>query len=213
MAAKGQYLERPALVKVQDDLVLEGLWHRGNRSPPLLILSPAPHEGGSMDHVLAAELAWAAARAGHPVLRFNFRGVGASQGTRGGARTQVEDAEAALRLLEESSELGAVVVSLFGSALIARSLIALHPTVRGLAFVEPPDTEIPELALLTVPFQVVVGERSPHAKAALAAAVSEAGGWLEIVPGADRTFQKNLPRVGEALTAWLPRCSPPTADG
>ena len=36
-----------------------------------------------MDHVVAAEVAWAAATAGHPTLRFNFRGVGASQGEQG----------------------------------------------------------------------------------------------------------------------------------
>ena len=41
-----------------------------------------------MDHVVCAELAWAAARAGRPVLRFNFRGVGASQGSRGDAASR-----------------------------------------------------------------------------------------------------------------------------
>jgi len=62
MVSRGQYLERPALVPV-GQLVLEGLWHRGSKTPPVLVLPPPP-EAGSMDHVVCAELAWAAARAG-----------------------------------------------------------------------------------------------------------------------------------------------------
>src|SRR5919201_77207 len=77
MVTRGQFLERPALVPVKD-VVMEGLWHRGERRPPLLIIPPAPEEGGSMDHVVATEAAWAAATRGFPTLRFNFRGTGGS---------------------------------------------------------------------------------------------------------------------------------------
>ena len=57
-----------------------------------------------MDHVVAAELVWAAARAQHPTLRFNFRGVGASQGERGGPGTWAEDVNAAESTLLERAQ-------------------------------------------------------------------------------------------------------------
>src|ERR1700694_3261670 len=102
MGSRGKVLERPALIPVGTEL-LDGLSHRGDLQPPLLILPPPPNEG-SMDHPVAAEVGWAAARAGFPTLRFNFRGVGGSQGVRGDENSRVQDAEAALRALEENAQ-------------------------------------------------------------------------------------------------------------
>src|SRR6478672_4831605 len=115
MVLRGQFLERPTLIPVGEH-VLEGLWHRGMLAPPLLVLPPPPQDGSGMVHVVCAELAWAAARANHAELRFNFRGVGASQGKRGGGTAQLKDAEAALALVEENVQAPAAVVAIWGSS-------------------------------------------------------------------------------------------------
>ena len=205
MVLKGQFLERPTLIPVRDDLVLEGLWHRGRKAPALLVLPPPPHEGSGMDHVICAELAWACARAGHPELRFNFRGVGASQGTRGTGLTQLEDTRAALRLAEENVAGPVALAAIWGSALVARALLELEPTLAGLALIDPPPEELSELARVKAPLLVIAPEESPLPRAELSAAVAQAGGRLVIVEGADRTFRKNLPEVGKALAQWLDR--------
>jgi alpha/beta superfamily hydrolase len=212
VVGKNQYLERAVLVPVREGLVLEGLWHRGARSPALLILAPPPHEGGSMDHVIAAELAWAAAHAGHPVLRFNYRGVGASQGERSVGQALVEDAEAALRLAQDNVDGPVAVVALFGAALLARALLELHPDLPGIAFVEPPQTELEEWPRLRAPFLVLLSEHSTLARAAAAQAVGE-GGRLEVIPGADARFQKNLAQLGHAVARWLPGLAYRTLGG
>ena len=80
MVMKGQYLERPTLIPLANGLVLEGVSHRGEKRPGLLVLPPPPLEGSGMDHVVGAELAYAVSHAGFPTLRFNYRGVGGSQG-------------------------------------------------------------------------------------------------------------------------------------
>jgi uncharacterized protein len=197
--SRGQYLERPALVRV-GPLVLEGLWHRGSRAPPVLVLPPPP-EAGSMDHVVCAELAWAAARAGRPVLRFNFRGVGASQGSRGDAASRVEDAAGALRLLRENAGAVDVAVAAVGeSAGTALALVGEHPGIVAVALVSPPPGAL--ATGLEVPLLCIVGEDEPAA-AGLVAATSEAGGWVEVVPGADARFQRNLPEVGRLALRWL----------
>src|SRR5690349_5773686 len=75
MVLAGQYLERSVVV---DDL--DALYHRGKREPPCVIASPHPALGGSMISPVIAQLAWAITRGGHPTMRFDYRGVGASRG-------------------------------------------------------------------------------------------------------------------------------------
>ena len=79
MVQPGQFLERSVLVK-SGELSLDALYHRGHRAPPCVIAAPHPALGGSMTVPAVAELAWALTRAGFPTLRFDYRGVGASQG-------------------------------------------------------------------------------------------------------------------------------------
>src|SRR6266478_2274853 len=75
MVLSGQYLERSVVVGE-----LDALYHRGTREPPCAIAAPHPALGGSMLSPVVAELAWAITRAGHPTMRFDYRGVGASRG-------------------------------------------------------------------------------------------------------------------------------------
>ena len=202
MVTRGQFLERATVIPTGDG-VLEGLSHRGTRAPPLLIVPPPPGEGG-MDHPVGAELAWAATRAGHPTLRFNFRGVGASPGRPGSPQAQQADVEAALRVLEENAgTVAAALATLGGSAGTALEMGRTHPGLAGLALVSPRLAEVEELARVREPLLVVVGEGEPVPRAALAAAVTEAGGTFVIIPGADARFQRNLPEVGRAVVQWL----------
>ena len=199
---KGQFLERPTLIPVGSS-VLEGLSHRGERRPSVLLIPPAPSEG-SMDDVLAAELAWSCAQAGHPELRFNFRGVGASQGTRGDLRARTEDAAAALELVEANAGgLPAVVVALGASAPVALALVDRRPSVRGLALIRPADIGWGALANVAIPLLVVLAQDGPQPRAVVSEAVQAAGGTLEVVASADAKFTRGLAEVGRALIAWL----------
>ena len=158
MVLKGQFLERPTLIPVED-VVLEGMAHRGTRLPPLLVVPPRPAEGGGMDHVLAAEVVFAAVRAGHPTVRFNHRGVGGSQGARGSGLALVDDARAALQLAAENAGTEAVAVAAIGGGgLTALQLRRLEPRVAGVCLVAPTDLAPEELEGLGVPVLVVVGE-------------------------------------------------------
>lgn len=209
MVTKGQFLERPTLIPVGRE-VMEGTAHRGVKKPPLLVLAPRPEEGGGMDHVIAAELTWAAATAGFPTLRFNYRGVGGSQGSRGTGEALVEDAEAAMRVLLENAQSSSLAVaSLHGGAQVAMALQARHAAVGGLCLVAPADVELVDLTRLDRALLVVVGEEDKRlSRAALSAAVGEAPrGELEVVDDAGPNFHRNLPQVGRFLAAWLKRLS------
>jgi len=62
----------------------------------VVIAHPLPTHGGEMRNPLVAGIARACAERGWYALRFNFRGVGASDGTWTGGRDEVEDVGAAV---------------------------------------------------------------------------------------------------------------------
>ncbi len=198
MVTKGQFLERPTLIPV-GKLVMEGVSHRGALSPLLLVLPPPPAEGGGMDHVVGAELAFAASAAGHPTLRFNYRGVGASQGSRGAGEALVEDALAALEVAVDNAGGGPVVVaSLNGSDPVALELLARKPEQVLAACLISPTTSHP--ARWDDRVWAVIGELD---KTLSRSVVGSSRARIEWVGSADRTFQRGLPQVGKAVVACL----------
>src|SRR6266498_2196498 len=71
----------------------------GNLAFAALVCHPHPRFGGTMHNKVVYRLARGLRRAGAVVLRFNFRGVGRSQGEYGNVTGEVEDARAALAWL------------------------------------------------------------------------------------------------------------------
>lgn len=132
MVQPGQYLERPALVAAEG-ATLEGLYHRGDRPPAVLVCPPLDREG--MDAPVLAELAWAAARAGHASLRFQHRGRGASTGRFDPARAVEEGLAAVAHLRETAGPLLAVAGLRDGCATAVA--VARGAGIRRVALVAP----------------------------------------------------------------------------
>ena len=147
-------------VPVEDEgLVLEGVWQSGD-PPGAVVAPPHPLYGGSFDNPVVNEIAHALYRQGSASLRFNWRGVGGSQGKATGDLGVAErDYRAALELVVENS--GAPVTAAgysFGAATALR--LALHDDrVAKLVLVAPPVEMIKALDLegLGKPVHVVVG--------------------------------------------------------
>lgn len=197
---KGQFLERPTLIPVTGSLVLEGISHRGDFTPGVLVLPPPPSEGSGMDHVVGAEIAFAVARAGHPCLRFNYRGVGASQGTRSSQLNELlDDALAAWELAKDNSDGAApLLVTIGGSDRVGVALGA-RVELAAWALIHP-NLEPFEAA---VPTAVILPELDP---------VERRRGWsntlddsVTVIGGADRAYHRNLPQVGKAIVKLLER--------
>jgi alpha/beta superfamily hydrolase len=108
-----------------------------------LVCHPHPQFGGTMHNKVVFRLARGLRNAGVVVLRFNFRGVGRSQGEYGNLEGEIEDARAALGWLRErypelpfglaGFSFGARVVTRLGCSLEgARFLLAAgFPTRLG----------------------------------------------------------------------------------
>ena len=82
-----------------DGLELEGRLTRGASERAVVLCHPHPLYGGSMltPVIMTAEQAFM--ESGYTTLAFNFRGVGASQGSYGEGRAEVADVTGALDLL------------------------------------------------------------------------------------------------------------------
>jgi len=75
---------------------LEGLWcDPGKNLPAAVIAHPHPAHGGSMHSKVVHTVYKVLTEAGHPTLRFNFRGVGMSEGSYSGGDGEVGDVAAA----------------------------------------------------------------------------------------------------------------------
>lgn len=88
------------MIETADGVVLEGVWSSpvGDAAGCVVFCHPHPLDGGTMNAPLMRGVAKALAASGLWVLRFNFRGVGASQGTWGGGSGEVLDVAAAVAL-------------------------------------------------------------------------------------------------------------------
>ena len=213
MVLKGQYLERMAVIDA-GDVTLEGLYHRGEADPPVVLAPPHPRFGGSMDAPVVAEVAWAVTRAGHATLRFNYRGVGASQGTRSSERDAV-DLGAAIRHLEETA--GASHVALVGysyGAVVAAEAAASRRDVVALILISPPTAAFDLAPLLAAACArsggqrsglLVTGARDAIAPPEAVLGLAEAAGGLpvKVVPEADHAFVRGLPALGRLCTDFL----------
>ncbi len=195
MVLPGQFLERPALVDA-GGLTLDALYHRGEAPPAILLCPPLDAEG--MDAPILAELAWAAARAGHASLRFQHRGRGGSQGTFDPAHA-LDDARAALAHLVASAARRVEVAGLRGGCDTALRLAA-EAGLRRAVLVAPDALPggtggVATLALL------------PEAGAAVApddvAAALGPGGVAEVVAGADEAFRAGMSRAASRAVDWL----------
>lgn len=208
MVRRGEYLERMVVIR-SGELHLEGLYHRGKLLPPAVIAAPHPQQGGSMDSPVVAELAWAVTRAGHPTLRFNYRGVGASEGSWSGGSGELDDLSAAVDSLRETT--GALRVAVAGYSFGAWAAIEVarrRGDLDPLLLVAPPTEgfDLSGLPDLEARVLVVHGSRDPLVDGAaldrLLAPLGERGRRVAI-PEADHWFVEGLAAVGREAVAFL----------
>jgi hypothetical protein len=104
------------LVRFQsaDGLQLEGRLTPGSRDRGVVLCHPHPLHGGSMLTPVIMTVEGAFHAAGFTTLAFNFRGVGASEGTHGEGRTEVHDVAGALGYLRASLDAAPRLVAVAG---------------------------------------------------------------------------------------------------
>jgi alpha/beta superfamily hydrolase len=121
---------------------LEGRYHHGKspNAPLALLLHPHPQHGGTMNNKVVYALYQSFVRRGFSVLRFNFRGVGRSQGKFDNGQGELSDAASALDWMQSfNANAGACWVAGFSfGAWIGMQLLMRRPEIDGFISVAPP---------------------------------------------------------------------------
>lgn len=121
---------------------LEGRYlHSKIKNAPLaLILHPSPEQGGTMNNKITYNMFQAFTARGFSTLRFNFRGVGRSQGIFDRGEGELSDAASALDWMQEINPNAPYVwVGGFSfGAWIGMQLLMRRPEIHGFIAVSPP---------------------------------------------------------------------------
>ena len=200
MSATGEPLTFPS-----GDLILEGLFHRPRAVsyPAAVVCHPHPLYGGDMHNYVVTALCQALAESGIAALRFNYRGVGGSEGKFGDGVGERADAAAALAHLRHLAEVAPGKVGIIGYSFgAAVALVAADRDVAAVAAISTPTfgRGVPELAI-RCPTLLISGEQDEIAPAASLSALAAMIGphcQVAVVGGADHFwwgYEKELAGV------------------
>ena len=110
------------------------------RAPVAMILHPHPQAGGTMNNRIVQALYQTFAKRGFATLRFNFRGVGKSQGTFDNGIGELSHAASALDWVQSiHKEASTTWIAGFSfGAWIGMQLLMRRPEIKGFISIAPP---------------------------------------------------------------------------
>lgn len=153
---------RFAVAGPEGPLSLEGVLTAPDGAGPVagvVVAHPHPLAGGDMDNNVVAALCEGLAAAGIASLRFNFRGVGASEGVHGNGVGELDDLKAAFGFLQQQTGIDAARCGLAGYSFGARASlkVAAALPLAGLLVVAPPMGDSVAGPAMTCPMMALVG--------------------------------------------------------
>ena len=199
---------------------LEALLNAGteNATHAAVVCHPHPLFGGTLHNKVVFHTMKALNGFGFPVLRFNFRGAGLSEGEHDRGNGEVEDVRTALAWLSAEFHLPLLFAGFSFGAAVGLRAACPDARVKALIGVGVPaipvaaDTEAPRIYTLDFlrecvkPKLFVSGARdqfAPLAKLeALVAAAAEPK-KLVVIEGGDHFFEGRLRELREAIEHWV----------
>lgn len=195
---------------------LEGRYHQSEQknAPTAIVLHPNPLHGGTMNNKVAYNLYHSFVRNGFSVLRFNFRGVGRSQGKFDHGVGELTDAATALDWAQmQNPDASAYWVSGFSfGAWVAMQLLMRRPEIEGFVAISPP-VNIYDFSFLTPcpasgliiqgDNDSVVSEESVSKLNDKLAKQRNISVDYRVVPGADHFFRETMDQMNAHIDDYL----------
>src|SRR5512147_1757952 len=195
---------------------LEGRYSPGKSptAPIALVLHPHPQHGGTMNNKIVFGLYNAFVERDFSVLRFNFRGVGRSQGAFDRGEGELSDAAAALDWLQATNPNARAcwIAGYSFGAWIGMQLLMRRPEISGFISVAPPANiydfgflaPCPSSGLMLHGDHDTVVPQDSVAK--LVAKLSHQRGikiTYQIIPGASHFYTKHLDQIAKHVDDYL----------
>jgi len=195
---------------------IETKYHKSYRTdaPVAIVLHPHPLHGGTMNNKVTYSTYQAFVQKGFNVMRFNFRGVGRSEGTFDNGEGELADAASVLDWLQgDNPNATSFWVAGFSfGAWIAMQLLMRRPEINGFISVSPPANmyDFNFLAPCPVSGLMIQGTQdeivSYDAVEALAKKLSAQKAVtvdFEKIEGADHFYTGKLNQLIDAIGAYL----------
>ena len=170
-----------------------------------VLCHPHPLHGGTMDNKVVQTLARALVGLGYICVRFNFRGIGASQGAWDEGRGEVDDALAVIQAHRTSGQALVIGGFSFGGAIATQAAARLPQNERAerLVLIAPAVTNFPAAA---VPADTLV----VHGEADDVVPMQAVFDWarpqtlpVTVLPGAGHFFHGALPVLKQIVVGAL----------
>jgi alpha/beta superfamily hydrolase len=186
-----------------------------------VVCHPHPLYGGTMDNKVVTTVARAFTEAGASTFRFNFRGVGTTEGTHDEGRGETDDALAVIAHAKSAAgdlplwlagfSFGGAVAVKASARVEFRQLVLVAPAFRrltGHGLGEAPDPNDPELGEIgrhtAANTLIVHGDRDETVL------LEDSIAWATlrevpvlVAPGADHFFHRKLNILREGVGRWL----------
>ncbi len=191
------------------DIKLEACLVEISSKQATIICHPHPLYGGDMDNIVVMTIKRAFNEAGISTLRFNFRGVGLSEGSYGEGDAEIQDVISCYNFLEQKGmeEIWLGGYS-FGAWVILKALSQTKDAlnVAGLVLVAPPVSflDFNHLKLPDLNTLIVVGSSDQLCNTkTLKQWIGDKQAKLKIIDEADHFFFKGIDEVEKCITNFL----------
>jgi len=187
---------------------LEGLLARQSGKKGIVVTHPHPLYGGDMYNPVVDAIVGVFQKKGYTTLRFNFRGVGRSQGKYDDGDGEQRDVRAALAYLKNRSIEHLNLAGYSFGAWVCYNLAAAMPDVRNMVMVSPPVGLIDFSPQIVTPYLrlVITGsqdkEIAPAHRIRQLMPVWNPDAVLKIVKGADHFYTGSF----STLESYLNDC-------
>ncbi|MCY4592134.1 MAG: alpha/beta hydrolase [Alphaproteobacteria bacterium] len=201
---------------------LEGRFMPGHddHAPGALVLHPLPELGGTMNNKVVYALYQSFVARGFATLRFNFRGVGRSQGAFDRGEGELSDAASALDWLQQTQSNAPYfwVGGFSFGAWIGMQLLMRRPEVSGFLSVAPPANTFDFSFLAPCPASGLMLQGAadhlvpPDSVRKLVDKLSTQRGIViqhTLIPGADHFFSEHVSPMISAVDEYLDSRLPP----
>lgn len=175
-------------------------------APAVVLCHPHPQYGGNMNNNVVLGVEKEIVEAGFTSLRFNFRGVGRSEGSFDGGAGEKSDVLWAIDALTGDETIGPVVVAGYSfGAVVALPVAVDDDRIAAMAGISPPTVmaNFDFLANTAKRLLLIIGSADEYSDIKTLKSTLPKNGKIETLPGVDHFYIGHELRAGQLIADFI----------